>query len=139
MVISSSEAASHVVEQLLDDAAEPAAFQSNMAMKMRAGAAYDVAGAKLERALMDLQLLASEDEWEGIGNAQNHWRAYRNALEDGALRQYDGGSHATLAAAFVGTETPKFAGNRCPTQWARQMSVMESGCPQWVESRPSQR
>lgn len=102
--VQSSSTANQVVEQLSADAddAEPEAFQSNMAMKMRTSAAYEVAEAKLNQALMDLRLLVGEHEWECIEKAQRHWRAYRSALEDWALREWDGGTGATLAMAFIG-------------------------------------
>lgn len=34
--------------------------------------------------------------------AQEHWQAYRSCLEGAALMEYEGGTHATLAMAFVG-------------------------------------
>lgn len=54
-----------MVEQLSEDAdhAEPEVLQSNMTMKMRTSAAYDVAGAKLEEALIYLRLLMGEAKW----------------------------------------------------------------------------
>lgn len=102
--VQSSSTANEVVEQLAADAddAEPEAFQSNMAMKMRTGAAYEVAEAKLNQALMDLRLLVGEHEWECVEEAQGHWQAYRRGLENWALREWDGGTGATLAMAFVG-------------------------------------
>ena len=100
--VSTSDAASHVLKQMVEDASEPEAFQSNMAMKMRASAAYEVAVAKLDQALMDLRLLISEEEWECVEKAQEHWESYRTALEDCALREYLGGTHAPLAMSLVG-------------------------------------
>lgn len=85
-----------------DEETEPSAFQSNPAMKARAGSAYDVAEAQLNQALIDLRLLIDEHEWEHIEAAQQHWRSYRSALEDAALREYEGGTHATLAMTMVG-------------------------------------
>jgi uncharacterized protein YecT (DUF1311 family) len=73
-----------------------------MAMKMRTGAAYGVAEAKLDQALMDLRLLIGEHEWEHVEKAQENWNRYRSCLEDAALREYEGGTHATLAMALVG-------------------------------------
>ena len=110
--VQSSPAAMHVFEQVSADAdsTEPVRFHSNMAMKMRTGAAYDVAEAKLNQALMDLRLLIGEQEWECVETAQEHWKAYRRALEDWALREWDGGTGATLAMAFVGlSETDRRA------------------------------
>ncbi|MCL6740577.1 hypothetical protein LZ518_05455 [Sphingomonas sp. RB56-2] len=102
--LESSSTANQVVEQLSAEAddSEPEAFQSNMAMKMRTSAAYEVAEAKLNQALMDLRLLVGEHEWECVEAAQGHWQAYRGALEDWALREWDGGTGATLAMQLVG-------------------------------------
>lgn len=101
--VAASQAASGVVEQLASGPEdEPTAFMSNYAMKARTGAAYGVAEAHLDQALMDLRLLIGEHEWEHIEKAQGHWRAYRRSLEDAALREYEGGTHATLAMSLVG-------------------------------------
>ena len=100
--INQSEAANRVMEDLAYENDEPEAFHSNMAMKMRTGAAYGVAETKLEQALTDLRLLIGEHEWEHIEKAQENWKAYRSCLEDAALREYEGGTHATLAMALVG-------------------------------------
>jgi uncharacterized protein YecT (DUF1311 family) len=70
-------------------------------MKARAGTAYGVAEAQLDQALMDLRLLIGEHEWEHVEKAQEHWCAYRGALEDAALREYEGGTHASLAMTMV--------------------------------------
>jgi hypothetical protein len=91
-----------MVEELADEAGEPEVFHSNLAMKARTGAAYSVAEAKLDQALMDLHLLVGDKEWACTERAQEHWRAYRSALEDSALCEYEGGTHATLAMALVG-------------------------------------
>jgi uncharacterized protein YecT (DUF1311 family) len=99
--ITSSPAASGFVVQLSDEAGEPAAFQSNYAMKMRKGATYGVAEAKLHQALQDLKLLMGDSEWECIEKAQGHWEAYREALTEGARREYEGGTHAGLAAVLT--------------------------------------
>jgi uncharacterized protein YecT (DUF1311 family) len=102
--VQSSLAATQVVEQLSADAdaIEPEAFQNNVAMKMRMSAAYEVANAKLNQALMDLRLLMGGAEWEQMEEAQKHWKAYRDGLECSALHEYEGGTNATLAMAFVG-------------------------------------
>jgi uncharacterized protein YecT (DUF1311 family) len=92
------EAAKEAMSALL----EPEAFQSNMAMKMRAGAAYEVAEAKLKQVILDLELLLSEGEEEALNAAQEAWLEYRTRLEDRALRQFHGGTHATLAMAITG-------------------------------------
>ena len=71
--ISSSETAAQVVEALAKDADEPEEFNSNIAMKMRAGAAYEVAESRLRQALTDLQILVPEHQWATIEKAQMHW------------------------------------------------------------------
>lgn len=98
----SSEAAKKVVEELVDRPSEPEAYHNNVAMKARTGAAYQVAEASLEQALLDLQLLMNEYENEALVSAQDRWREYRTALENCALREYEGGSHAPLAMILVG-------------------------------------
>ena len=101
--VAASPSVAGVVAQLaLEKGQEPSAFQSNMAMKVRAGSAYGVAEAQLDQALMDLRLLIGEHEWEHIEGAQKHWRAYRSALEDAALREFENGTHATLAMTMTG-------------------------------------
>lgn len=81
---------------------EPEAYQSNIVMKARARAAYDTAEAKLNQALLDLRLLIRTEEQESLDVAQACWEAFRKALEDCALREYAGGSHAPLAMALRG-------------------------------------
>lgn len=98
--IASSGAAAQVVEELATDP-EPKVFQSNYAMKMRTGAAQNVAEAKLEQALRDLQLLMGEPEWDAIVRAQEHWQAYRGWLEESAAREFAGGTHAGLASSLA--------------------------------------
>lgn len=100
--VASSAGATRVVEAMADDTSEPEAFQSNVAMKARTGAAYTVADARLEQAIMDLRLLIGEHEFELLAAAQEKWRDYRRALEDCALREFEGGTHATLAMALAG-------------------------------------
>jgi len=101
--VAASPAVANVIAQSAQDAEhEPMAFQSNVAMKARAGAAYAVAEARLEQALMDLRLLIGEHELDHIEAAQEHWRAYRSELEDAALREFEGGTQATLALTMVG-------------------------------------
>lgn len=102
--VASSDAATNVVEQLSAEADndEPEAFHSNMAMKMRTSAAYEVAEAKLNQALMDLRLLVSDNEWQCAESTQKHWKAYRTSLEDWALQEWNGGTGATLAMVLVG-------------------------------------
>lgn len=97
--IKSSDAATQTVTQIANN--EPSAFSSNYAMKMRTRAASGVAEAKLDQVLQDLRLLVSDDEWECVENAQEHWVAYRDALAEGARREYEGGTHAGLAAVLT--------------------------------------
>jgi len=105
-----SSTAKQVVEEIAEEANEPEAFHSNVAMKRRTGAAYEVAEAKLQQVLLDLQLLLGERENEALETAQQHWCEYRRALENSALREYEGGTHAPLAMLFVGlTETERRA------------------------------
>ncbi|WP_150126932.1 hypothetical protein [Sphingomonas panacis] len=56
--------ATRVVEVMSEDTSDPQAFQSNIAMKARTGAAYTVADALLEQAIMDLRLVIGEHEYE---------------------------------------------------------------------------
>jgi uncharacterized protein YecT (DUF1311 family) len=81
---------------------EPEAFHSNVVMKARAHAAYETADAKLNQALVDLRVLIRPDEEEALDAAQACWKAYRRALEDCALREYEGGTHAPLAMTLRG-------------------------------------
>jgi hypothetical protein len=97
----SSAAVTGVVEQVIE-CDEPEAFYSNAAMKNRTWAAYEVAEANLNQALTDLRLLVGEEEWEPFVTLQDHWRAYRSGLEDVARREYEGGTHAGLAAMWAG-------------------------------------
>ena len=71
-------------------------------MKARTGAAYGVADAHLEQALMDLRLLLSESEEEAWQAAQDRWREYRTALEVCAALEFEGGTHASLAQMMAG-------------------------------------
>ncbi len=103
-----SDAVAHIVGDMADEAAEPAAFHSNVAMKGRTGAEYAVAEAKLEQALLDLNLLLDEHENEALEAVQARWFEYRAALQDLAAREFEGGTHAPLAAMFEGlTETER--------------------------------
>lgn len=47
-------------------------------------------------------LLIGEHEFELLAAAQEKWRDYRRAIEDCALREFEGGTHATLAMALAG-------------------------------------
>lgn len=106
--VAGTTAASDVVDALAEEAGEPEAFHSNVAMKARTGAAYGVADAHLEQALMDLRLLLGEREYEALEAAQAHWREYRMALEVCAGLEFEGGTHAPLAGMMAGlTETER--------------------------------
>jgi hypothetical protein len=84
-------------------AGEPDAFYAtNAAMKQRAFAEYGTATAKLEQALVDLHLLLGENESKALDEAQAHWETYRKALEECAYLEYEGGTHAALAATVRG-------------------------------------
>jgi uncharacterized protein YecT (DUF1311 family) len=100
--------ASDVVDALAEEAEEPDVFHSNVAMKARTGAAYDVADAHLKRALMDLRLLLGEREEEALETAQARWCEYRLALEVCAGLEFEGGTNAPLAEMMAGlTETER--------------------------------
>jgi len=102
-----------VVEQFAEET-EPEAFYSNAAMQMRTGAALEVAEAKLNQALKDLQLLMREGEWEALEKAQEAWQQYREALQNCAHREYEGGTHAPLAWVFAGlAETERRTAEIC--------------------------
>lgn len=106
--VASSPGANEVVDSFASVNSEPAAFQTNVGMQMRTGAAYDVANAKLDQAVADLQLIISDEESELLDNAQQLWRAYRHALVKCAYCEYEGGTHAPLAAGLAGlTETER--------------------------------
>lgn len=98
--IMSSEAATQIVRDLANEP-EPRAFESNYTLKMRAAAARNVAEAKLEQALSDLQLLMGHHEWDAVVKAQQHWNAYRGWLQHCAVREFEGGTHAGLASGLV--------------------------------------
>lgn len=99
--VASSPSAGAVVDEIVSGG-EPSAFSSNVAMKGRVGAAYEVAEAKLKQALLDLHLLLGDDEHELLDQAQEAWAVYRGILEDRSLREYAGGTHAPLAAVATG-------------------------------------
>jgi len=100
--VANSTAASGVVENMAQDAEDASPLQSNVALKARTSAAYGVANAQLDQSLMDLRLMISEREYEAVEVAQERWREYRKALEDCAFREYEGGTHATLALLLSG-------------------------------------
>lgn len=97
----SSAGAKQVVDELTTTE-EPEAFQNMMATRVRKSAAFDVAEAKLAQALLDLELLLEPHEQGALQAAQECWRAYRDALHQCALVEYDGGSMAPLAAVLAG-------------------------------------
>jgi uncharacterized protein YecT (DUF1311 family) len=100
--VASSPGANEVVDSMSSAEAEPAAFQTNVGMQVRTRAAHDVADAALEQAVTDLHLMMGERESELLNSAQEHWRAYRDALVQCAYYEYEGGSHAPLAAGLAG-------------------------------------
>lgn len=71
-------------------------------MKAKASAAYEVSEAKLKQVLLELEIRLSERENEMLEAAQVAWSAYRTSLENRSLRQFEGGSHATLAMTITG-------------------------------------
>lgn len=106
--VAATAAATEVVDAMAEEAAEPDAFHSNLAMKARTGAAYGVADAHLDQALMDLRLLLSDNEIEALEVAQERWTEYRRALEVCAGLEFEGGTHAPLAGMMAGlTETER--------------------------------
>lgn len=100
--IASSKSALRIVEEVVDEAREPDAFHSNAAMKARTSAEYDVADAKLQQSLLDLKLLMPESEITALSAAQERWTEYRAALEECSRREYEGGTHSSLAGLFAG-------------------------------------
>lgn len=103
-----SDAAANIVEDMSDETAEPAAFHSNLAMQGRTGAENAVAEARLEQALLDLHLLLHEHEHEALDTVQARWMEYRDALRNLAYLEFQGGTHAPLAALIAGlTETER--------------------------------
>jgi uncharacterized protein YecT (DUF1311 family) len=100
--IQNSVSAVQIVEQMAD-ARESQAFQSNYAMKLRTSATLEVAKATLQQTLMEMQLIVGQRrEWQAIAQAQEHWEAYRDALMQAAALEYEGGTHAGLAAGLMG-------------------------------------
>lgn len=100
--ISSSPSALAVVAAAQGEPSDPDAFASSPAMKARAGAAYQVVNAQLEQALTDLKLLGDDEEARCVDQLNVAWKAYRTELENKALRQYEGGTHAPLAMVLAG-------------------------------------
>lgn len=97
--IKASQGATRAVEQLANK--EPDAFNSNYGMKTRTAAELGVAEAKLNQALQDLHLLVGEDEWALTEKAQALWAEYRDVLAEAARIEFDGGTHAGLAAVLT--------------------------------------
>ncbi len=103
-------AANHgeAARRAISDLLEPASYQSNFAMKARAGAAYEVAEAKLKQVILDLEILLSPRENQGLEASQAAWTEYRKSLENRSLKQFEGWTHATLAMTLTGlTETER--------------------------------
>jgi uncharacterized protein YecT (DUF1311 family) len=94
--------ATQAAVNMAHDADEPVAYQRNFARKTRVGAAYEVAEAQLMRALMDLKLLISDKVARALYAAQRKWAEYRRLLEFSAALEFEGGTHAPLAASLTG-------------------------------------
>lgn len=94
--------ATQLFDVVSEEAAEPDAFGTNNAIKARTHAAYDVANAQLEQAIMDLRLLVRHDEVDALLGAHERWRAYRKALEESAGMEFRGGTHEPLAGLIAG-------------------------------------
>lgn len=105
--ILSSEAAveavtgSDVVDEATPQLPQPTAFDSNYAMKTRTRSAIEVADAELSQALTDLELLVGDTGWKAMEIAQARWREHRDAISDYAYSEYEGGTHAGLAAGLA--------------------------------------
>ena len=99
--IAGSPGANEVVDSMSSADTEPAAFQTNVGMQTRTRAANDVADAALEQTVTDLHLIMGDRESELLDNAQDRWRAYREALVQCAYYKYEGGTHASLAAGLA--------------------------------------
>lgn len=80
---------------------EPRAFQSNAAMKARAGAALIVAESHLNQAVMNLRLLLNDKEEEALNATQRHWEDYCGSLSTLAWLEFEGGTHAPLAGTLA--------------------------------------
>ena len=100
-----SAVASPVMGQVIEQIAsttEPQEYLSNFAMKSRTNATYMVAEARLQQALLDLSLLIGEKQRDALTVTQKHWEDYRASLSDFAELEFEGGTHAPLAAAWAG-------------------------------------
>ena len=96
-----SDKARAVVNEMKEDFQKFDPFDSNVAMKGRAGASYEVANAQLEQALVDLRLVVGED-WPFIERTHEAWLVYRKSLEEWAYQQFEGGTHAPLSMTMAG-------------------------------------
>lgn len=94
------DAARAALGSLIDE--PPTAFVNNMAMKLRADAACQVAQAKLRQVIVDLKLLLSEEEQTALDAAQVAWEAYLQSLEERSFVRFEGASHSTLAMMITG-------------------------------------
>ena len=97
-----SERAQDIVAEIKEDMGRFGPYDDNIAMQIRTGAAYEVANAQLEQALVSLGLIVDEADWVYVEKIQDAWKGYRGALEKWAYRQYEGGTNAPLAMVSAG-------------------------------------
>jgi len=83
------------------ETASPIEGTTNYEMKRNAAAAYDRAKGALASELARLVALMSQNEAMAIQAAQASWEKYRDNLVELARLEYEGGSHAGLAAVLV--------------------------------------
>ena len=69
---------------------------------------------------MDMRLLLSDNEYEALEAAQERWSGYRRALEDCALREFEGGTNATLALMMAGLSETERRTKEISAQFARR-------------------
>ena len=101
--LAESTATAKVLEATAHDADEwDPNFDNNAAMKMRAGAAYEVAEAKLLQAQLDLRLVMGDDDHVSFDAVQGAWATYRDELISFAASEFEGGTHAGLAGVLAG-------------------------------------
>lgn len=74
---------------------------SNYEMKSQAGLDLEAAQARLDVAVRQLKDQLGDHEQAAFEKAQEIWENYRNAVADAARAEYDGGTHAGLAAALT--------------------------------------
>ena len=97
-----SERAQEIVAEIKEDMGRFGPHDTNVAIQIRTGAAYEVANAQLQQALVGFGLTVDEADWTYVEKIQDAWKQYRSALEDWAYHQYEGGTHAPLAMTAAG-------------------------------------